>query len=207
MPLSFALQAKTTTLHGYNRAEKNKLLPKYQSLTRCERKKFRLKQGYIRGANPYYCQSLLCRAALHAGAVGAEIVVKPEKAACFPAVSCNSVEAGSWGEGMGFNVAAVPGSMPGAQARPGSDRPNSAQDRTRAALSQLRQRPETSRLFRENPFCRSFWRRFRAILHCVWRSSAIPTARESAPYSLDPLQRPWADGTDRRQCERRGTCI
>ena len=31
-----------------------------------------VKEGGVRGANPYYYQSSLCRAALHAGAVGAE---------------------------------------------------------------------------------------------------------------------------------------
>ena len=74
-----------------------------------------VKAGNVNGANPYFYQSSLCRAALHAGAVGAdggEIVVTPEKAAFFPAVSRNGVEAGSYGEGMGFHVTAVPGAMP-----------------------------------------------------------------------------------------------
>ena len=74
-----------------------------------------VKAGKVTGANPYFYQSSLCRAAMHAGAVGAgggEIVVTPEKAAFFPAVSRNGVEAGSYGEGMGFHVTAVPGAMP-----------------------------------------------------------------------------------------------
>jgi outer membrane protein OmpA-like peptidoglycan-associated protein len=76
-----------------------------------------VKEGNVRGANPYYYQSSLCRAALHAGAAGAEggkIVVKPEKAAFFPAVAKNGVEADSWGEGMGFRVDPAPGSTPAA---------------------------------------------------------------------------------------------
>ena len=66
-----------------------------------------VKKGNVRGANPYYYQSSLCRAALHAGAIGAQggqIVVKPEKATIFPAVPRNGVTADSWGEGMGFRV-------------------------------------------------------------------------------------------------------
>ena len=46
-------------------------------------------KGNVRGANPYYYQSSLCRAALHAGAIGVQggqIVVQPEKATVFPAV-------------------------------------------------------------------------------------------------------------------------
>jgi len=84
-----------------------------------------VKAGNVRGANPYYYQSSVCRAALHAGAIGAEggkIVVKPEKAAFFPAVARNGVAADSWGEGMGFRVAAVPGAAPVAAApRPDVD--------------------------------------------------------------------------------------
>jgi outer membrane protein OmpA-like peptidoglycan-associated protein len=74
-----------------------------------------VKEGNVRGANPYYYQSSLCRAALHAGAAGADggmIVVKPEKAAFFPAVAKNGVEADSWGEGMGFRIDPAPGSTP-----------------------------------------------------------------------------------------------
>ena len=47
----------------------------------------------MRGANPYHYQSSLCRAAVHAGAVGAEggqIVVNPEKAPFFPAVTATA---------------------------------------------------------------------------------------------------------------------
>ena len=62
------------------------------------------KQGNVRGANPYYYQSSVCRAALHAGAIGADggkIVVKPEKAAVFPAVTRNGVKANSGGRAWG----------------------------------------------------------------------------------------------------------
>jgi outer membrane protein OmpA-like peptidoglycan-associated protein len=85
-----------------------------------------VKTGTVWGANPYYYQSGLCRAALHAGAIGAEggkIEVKPEKAAFFPAVSRNGVEARSSGEGTGFRVTAVPGAAApvGAAPRPAVD--------------------------------------------------------------------------------------
>jgi outer membrane protein OmpA-like peptidoglycan-associated protein len=74
-----------------------------------------VKTGTIWGPNPYYYQSALCRAALHAGAIGAEggkIAVKPEKAAFFPSVNRNGVGAASSSEGMGFRVTAVPGAGP-----------------------------------------------------------------------------------------------
>jgi len=84
-----------------------------------------VKSGTVWGANPYYYQSRLCRAALHAGAIGAEggkIEVKPEKAAFFPAVSRNGVEARSAREGTGFRVTVVPGAAPVAAApRPAVD--------------------------------------------------------------------------------------
>jgi outer membrane protein OmpA-like peptidoglycan-associated protein len=73
------------------------------------------KDGTVRGANPYYYQSSLCRAAVHAGAIGpdgGQIVVGPSKQPFFPAVTRNGVESDSWGEGMGFQVTAVPGQMP-----------------------------------------------------------------------------------------------
>lgn len=60
----------------------------------------------MRGANPYYYQSSLCRAAMHAGAIdpeGGQIAVQPEKAPFFP-VPRNGVAADSWGQGMGFCV-------------------------------------------------------------------------------------------------------
>ena len=69
-----------------------------------------VKRGSVSGANPYRYGSSLCRAALHAGAIGAEggqIVVQPRKASFFPAVIRNGVEAGSYGEGMGFSVSAT----------------------------------------------------------------------------------------------------
>ena len=45
-----------------------------------------VKQGTVWGTNGYYYQSSLCRAALHAGAIGAaggQIVVEPTKSASF----------------------------------------------------------------------------------------------------------------------------
>ena len=76
-----------------------------------------VKQGNVRGANPYYYQSSLCRAALHAGAIGADggqIVVQPKKSPFFPAVTRNGVAADSWGQGMGFSVTAAAGGRPSA---------------------------------------------------------------------------------------------
>jgi outer membrane protein OmpA-like peptidoglycan-associated protein len=80
-----------------------------------------VKKGNVYGANPYYWQTALCRAALHAGAIGAaggQIVIKPEKAAFFPAVARNGVSGSSSGAGMGFRVTAVPGAAPAAAAPP-----------------------------------------------------------------------------------------
>ena len=71
-----------------------------------------LKGGYVLGANPYYYQSSICRAALHAGVIGAqggEVVVTPEKATVFPAVTRHGVASTSWGAGFGFRVAAAGG--------------------------------------------------------------------------------------------------
>jgi outer membrane protein OmpA-like peptidoglycan-associated protein len=74
-----------------------------------------VKGGRVIGANPYFWQSAPCRAALHAGAVGApggQIVMAPEAQPFFPAVTRNGVEGDSYGKGKGFRVTAVPGSMP-----------------------------------------------------------------------------------------------
>src|SRR5919108_420805 len=74
-----------------------------------------VKQGSVYGANPYYWQSAPCRAALHAGAIGTQggqVVIEPSRQSFFPAVARNGVKARSYGDGMGFRVAAVPGSMP-----------------------------------------------------------------------------------------------
>src|SRR5258708_30711629 len=74
-----------------------------------------VKQGSVYGANPYYYLNSLCRAALHAGAIGAtggQIVVKPEKAAFFPSVERNGVAAGSNSGGMGVRVTALSGATP-----------------------------------------------------------------------------------------------
>src|SRR4029077_21104767 len=85
-----------------------------------------VKRGNVNGANPYYYQSALCRAALHAGAIGAEggqIVVQPKKSAFYPAVTRNGVRADSSTGGMGFSVSAKAGSGPGS---PVFDAANSA---------------------------------------------------------------------------------
>ena len=66
-----------------------------------------VKAGNVRGTNPYYYQSSPCRAAVHAGAIGPEgghIVIQPEKAPFFPAVTRNGVAADSWGQGKGFRI-------------------------------------------------------------------------------------------------------
>ena len=71
-----------------------------------------VKRGNVNGANPYHYDSSLCRAALHAGAIGTEggkILVKPEKASFFPAVLRNGVETSSSSGGMGFSVTAASG--------------------------------------------------------------------------------------------------
>src|SRR4029077_5549084 len=68
-----------------------------------------VKRGDVYGANPYRYNSSLCRAALHAGVIGAEggqIVVQPRKASFFPAVLRNGVEAGSYGGGGGVRASA-----------------------------------------------------------------------------------------------------
>jgi outer membrane protein OmpA-like peptidoglycan-associated protein len=95
-----------------------------------------VKEGNVRGANPYLWQSSLCRAALHAGAIGAEggqIVVEPAKQAFYPAVTRNGVEAGSYGEGAGFRVIAT-GSAP-ATARPAQASDTAAEAQTAAGLT------------------------------------------------------------------------
>jgi outer membrane protein OmpA-like peptidoglycan-associated protein len=92
-------------------------------------------QGDVFGANPYYWQSELCRAAVHAGAIGAEggqIVVEPSKQAFFPAVSNNGVEGSSYGEGMGFKIV-VAGTAPTAPQASGPAPPQPATGTTSAA--------------------------------------------------------------------------
>ena len=71
-----------------------------------------VKDGSVYGANPYYWQSSPCRAALHAGAVGAQggqIVIEPSQQPFFPAVTRNNVEGRSYGEGRGFRMVATAG--------------------------------------------------------------------------------------------------
>ena len=75
------------------------------------------KEGTIWGANPYYDQSSLCRAAVHAGTIGAEggqIMVEPAPQPFFPAVTRNGVEAAPGAQGMGFRVTAAAGATSGA---------------------------------------------------------------------------------------------
>src|SRR6202023_588390 len=50
------------------------------------------KQGGVIGANPYYWQSGICPAALHAGVIGADggqVIVTPDKAPVFPGITRN----------------------------------------------------------------------------------------------------------------------
>ena len=73
--------------------------------------------GSVRGANPYFYQSSLCRAAVHAGASGAEggeIVVRRE-GALLPGCDPQRRRGGSWGEGMGFRVGRQAAFRPAAQ--------------------------------------------------------------------------------------------
>jgi outer membrane protein OmpA-like peptidoglycan-associated protein len=80
-----------------------------------------VKTGRVMGANPYYWQSSVCRAAVHAGVLGSPggmIVVQPKKAPFFPAVSRNGVAGDSYPGGMGFSVSAVPGAAPAMAAQP-----------------------------------------------------------------------------------------
>jgi outer membrane protein OmpA-like peptidoglycan-associated protein len=69
-----------------------------------------MKAGDAFGANPFYWQSSICRAALHAGvldAKGGQVVVTPEKAPVFPAVNRNGVKGRSWSSDFGFRIAAA----------------------------------------------------------------------------------------------------
>jgi outer membrane protein OmpA-like peptidoglycan-associated protein len=84
-----------------------------------------VKAGTVWGTNPYYYGSSLCRAALHAGAVGPQggrIVVKPERAPFYPQVLRNGVSSSSSSADMGFRV--VVAGQPGTQAAaPGGGTP------------------------------------------------------------------------------------
>src|SRR5579872_7096646 len=69
------------------------------------------KSGTVWGANPYYWQSAVCRAAWHAGvisAAGGQVLVTPENAPVFPAVNRNGIGTSGSNGGFGFRVAAVP---------------------------------------------------------------------------------------------------
>jgi outer membrane protein OmpA-like peptidoglycan-associated protein len=70
------------------------------------------KDGTVYGANPYYWQSAICRAALHAGVIGVQggqVLVTSDKAPVFPAVNRNGIVGNSFSAGTGFRVAAIPG--------------------------------------------------------------------------------------------------
>jgi outer membrane protein OmpA-like peptidoglycan-associated protein len=67
-----------------------------------------VKRGSVYGANPYMYQSNICRAAVHAGAIGpqgGQVVATPAKAPMFPAVTRNGVSSGSDSGGAGFQIA------------------------------------------------------------------------------------------------------
>src|SRR5260370_733378 len=66
------------------------------------------KAGSVYGANPYMWQSNVCRAALHAGAIGpkgGQVSVTFAKAPLFPAVTRYGVSSSSNGADKGFLVA------------------------------------------------------------------------------------------------------
>src|SRR5260370_731281 len=66
-----------------------------------------VKGGSVYGANPYMWQSNVCRAALHAGALGpngGQVSVTFAKAPLFPAVTRNGVSSGSYRADKGFLV-------------------------------------------------------------------------------------------------------
>ena len=77
-----------------------------------------LKQGDVFGANPYYWQSSVCRAAVHAGVIGpkgARVVVTPATSPVFPSVTRNGIAGRSWAGGaanQGFRVAAADADQP-----------------------------------------------------------------------------------------------
>lgn len=77
------------------------------------------KTGDVFGANPYYWQSSVCRAAVHAGIVagnGGQVKVSPSPAVpVFPGVTRDGVTGRSWAGGagnQGFVLAAAEGSTP-----------------------------------------------------------------------------------------------
>jgi outer membrane protein OmpA-like peptidoglycan-associated protein len=74
-----------------------------------------VKIGPIYGANPYYWQSAICRAALQAGVIGptgGQVLVTPEKAPVFPGITRHGVSSRPWGADFGFRVAPDPSSPP-----------------------------------------------------------------------------------------------
>jgi hypothetical protein len=74
-----------------------------------------MKAGDVEGANPYTRSSKICRSALHAGILGVEggkVVVTPEKAAVYPALTRNGVSSKSSWEGFGFRLAPGAGVAP-----------------------------------------------------------------------------------------------
>ena len=66
-----------------------------------------VKAGGVFGANPYMWQSGICRAAVHAGAIGAQggqVVASPAKAPFFPAVTRNGISSRSSSADGGFQI-------------------------------------------------------------------------------------------------------
>ena len=81
-------------------------------------------RGLVIGTNPYDYVSSLCRAALHAGAVGRQggvISVSPVKAPFFPAVTRNGVSSQSGSGDHGFQVAVPAPLKTTAASAPASD--------------------------------------------------------------------------------------
>jgi outer membrane protein OmpA-like peptidoglycan-associated protein len=79
------------------------------------------KRGNIRGANPYTFESSICRAALHAGVIGAnggQVIVTPENAPVFPGVTRNGVSSNAWEKGWGFRVASAVSPQPAKPSTP-----------------------------------------------------------------------------------------
>jgi outer membrane protein OmpA-like peptidoglycan-associated protein len=74
------------------------------------------RQCRVFGANPYYWQASICRAALHAGVLGVQggqvVVTSAPDVPVFPAVNRNGVVGESYHSDSGFQVAAVPGAAP-----------------------------------------------------------------------------------------------
>ena len=133
---------------------------------------------------------------------GGKILVKPRRRSSFPPSCATAWTENSSGGGMGFNVTAVPGSMPG-QGAPWGENPNLMR---RARLSRRRSpRPcakrdacssistslptRTSRFLRASPFCRNYWRPSVTISALRVDLIGHTDSQGSAPYNLDLSQR------------------